>query len=175
MDRTQKSQWRDELVDALDKAQAVYVTQFKGMTVEDLTDLRRELRKSEAHYRVVKNSIARKAIEGRGEAVMADFFKGQIGVIFADGDVAAAAKTLKDIAKKNNKLVLVGGYMEGNVIDAKGVEAIASLPSREVLLAKIIGSLVAPHRGLLGVLQGVPRAMVSVLNQIKEKKGEAAG
>lgn len=173
MDRTQKSQWRDEILTALDKAQALFLTQFKGMTVEELTILRRELRKSGAEYHVVKNTIAKKAIQGRAEEVIADLFHGQTGVIFVNGDVAGAAKALKEITKKYEKLSVVGGFFEGQALNPKAVDAIASLPPREVLLSKIIGSLVAPHRGLLGVLQGVPRALVSALNQIKEKKAEA--
>jgi len=175
LDRTAKVAWRDEIVSLLDTSSAVFLASYSGMTVEDLSALRRELRKVDAEFHVVKNTIARKAIESRDENVLAASFKNQTGMVFARGDVAAAAKVVADTAKKNDKLKLVSGYMEKSFIDAKGVTALASLPSREVLLAKIIGSLVAPHRGLLGVMHGVPRALVSVINQIKEQKekGEA--
>ena len=174
MDRNAKHAWREDLTQSFDKAQAVFLAHYAGMTVEDLTTLRRELRAQNATFEVVKNTIAKKATEGRPQAVINDLLKGQTGVVFAFGDVAATAKTFSEAAKKFEKLHVVGGYMENSKLDAKAVEQLASLPSREVLLSKIIGSLVAPHRGMLGVLQGVPRAMVSVLNQIKEKKAENA-
>lgn len=172
LDRNAKVAWRDEMVSKFDTSGAVFLAQYSGMTVEELTALRRELRAVNAEFHVVKNTIAKKAIEGRAENVLAASFKNQTGVVFARGDVAAAAKVVADTAKKNDKLKVVSGFMEASLLDAKGVEALASLPSREVLLSKIVGSLIAPHRGLLGVMQGVPRALVSVLNQIKEKKAE---
>ena len=176
LDRNAKVAWRDEMVSKFDASGAVFLAQYSGMTVEELTALRRELRAVDAEFHVVKNTIAKKAIEGRDESILAASFKNQTGVVFARGDVAAAAKVVSETAKKNDKLKVVSGFMEKSLLDSKGVEALASLPSREVLLSKIIGSLVAPHRGLLGVMQGVPRAMVSVLNQIKEQKagGESA-
>ena len=173
MDRNAKVAWRDDIVSKFDTASAVFLAQYSGLTVEALTALRRELRTVNAEFHVVKNTIARKAIEGRDESVLAPSFRNQTGIVFARGDVAAAAKVVTETAKKNDKLKLVSGFMEKNLLTAKSVEALASLPSREVLLAKIIGSLVAPHRGLLGVMLGVPRAMVSVINQIKEQKASA--
>lgn len=170
MDRNAKVAWRERIVESFDKAGAVFLAQYQGMTVEDLTALRRELKAVNAEFKVVKNTIARKAVEGRGESVIKDSFKGQMGVVYAYGDIAAAAKAFSEAAKKNDKLKIVGGYMESASLSTKQIVTLASLPSREVLLSKIIGSLVAPHRGLLGIMQGVPRAMVSVLNQIKEQK-----
>ena len=170
MDRNAKVAWRDELVSKFDTASAVFLAQYSGLTVEDLTLLRRELRAVDAEFHVVKNTIARKAIEGRDESVLAKSFKNQTGVVFAKGDVAAAAKVVSETAKKNEKLKVVCGYMEKSMIDSQGVNALASLPSREVLIGRIVGSLVAPHRGLLGVMQGVPRALLRALDQIKEQK-----
>jgi large subunit ribosomal protein L10 len=170
VDRNAKVAWRDELVSKFDKAGAVFLAQYSGLTVEDLSGLRRELKKVNADFHVVKNTIAKKAVEGRDESVLGAKFKNQTGVVFASGDVAAAAKIVSDMAKKNDKLKVVCGYMEKSLMDSKGVEALASLPSREVLLAKIIGSMVAPHRGLLGVMNAVPRALVLALNAIKEQK-----
>lgn len=170
MDRNAKVAWRDDVVKYLDKSSALFLAQYQGMTVEELTELRRALKAANAEFRVVKNTIAKKAIEGRKEAVIASDLKNQTGIVFVFGDVAAAAKAFNDASKKNEKLKPVAGYMESEKITTKQIEALASLPSREVLIAKILGSLVAPHRGMLGVVQGVPRALVSVLNQIKETK-----
>ncbi len=170
MDRNGKEAWREEIVKCLDKSGALFLAHYSGMTVEDLTNLRRQLKAANADFQVVKNTIAKKAIEGRGEACVSDLFKGQTGVVYAYGDAAAAAKVVSEVAKKLEKFKILGGYMDAAALTPKNVEHLGSLPSREVLLAKIIGSLVAPHRGILGVMQGVPRAMVSVLNQIKETK-----
>ena len=170
MDRQQKQEWRDEVAAALDRSCAVFLTQYSGMSVEDLTALRRELKAAQADFQVVKNTITKKAIEKRDEAVIAPLLKGQTGVVFAYGDAAAAAKALSEAAKKLEKLKLVGGYMEKSQLSASDIENLASLPSREVLMGRLVGTLVAPHRGLLGVLQGVPRNMVQVINAIKETK-----
>jgi large subunit ribosomal protein L10 len=168
--KSTKVAWRDTIVESLDKAGALYFTQYSGMTVEELTSLRVELKKAQADFHVVKNTVARKAIEGRDEAVVANMLKGQIGVVYAYGDVAAAAKAVVEGAKKFEKFKVVGGYFEKSAIAESTVNQIASLPPREVLLAKIIGSMVSPHRGLLGIVNAVPSALVRVLNQIKETK-----
>ena len=132
--------------------------------------MRRELKAVQADFHVVKNTIAQKAVEGRDENVISELFKGQTGVVFAYGDAAAAAKVFSESAKKFEKLKIVGGYMEKSLLTPASVEKLASLPSREVLLGQLIGTMVAPHRGLLNVLNGVPRNLVQVLNAIKEKK-----
>ncbi|MGY3805441.1 50S ribosomal protein L10 [Pigmentibacter ruber] len=170
MDRNAKVQWRDSVVEALDKSGAVFLANYSGMTVEELTAMRRELKAVQADFHVVKNTIAQKAVEGRDENVISDLFKGQMGIVFAYGDSAAAAKVFSESAKKCEKLKIVGGYMEKSLLTPKAVEQLASLPSREVLLGQLIGTMVAPHRGLLNVLNGVPRNLVQVLNAIKDKK-----
>jgi large subunit ribosomal protein L10 len=96
--------------------------------------------------------------------------KGQIGVVFANGDVAAAAKTVVEVAKKNEKFQVLGGFFENKAVGHAAIQQIASLPPREVLIAKIIGSMVAPHRGLVGIINAVPSAMVRVLGAIKDAK-----
>ena len=170
MDRNAKLQWRDSVVEALDKSNAVFLANYSGMTVENLTALRRELKAVNADFHVVKNKIAQKAIENRDEAIISDLFKGQTGVVFAYGDSAAAAKAFSEAAKKFEKLNILGGYMEKSALNLQTIEKLASLPSREVLIGQIVGTMIAPHRGLLGVLNGVQRNLVQVLNAIKEKK-----
>lgn len=168
--KSTKAAWRETIVDSLDKAGALYVTHYSGLTVEELTNLRVELKKVDAEFHVVKNTIAKKAVEGRDESVISGMLKGQTAIVYAYGDIAAAAKAVVEGEKKLEKFKLVGGYLEKAALTDKAVKQIASLPPREVLLAKIVGSLVAPHRGLVGVINAVPRSMVSVLNQIKETK-----
>jgi len=170
LDLSSKNQWREDLVGSFDKSSAVFLAQYSGMTVEQLSALRRGLRAVNAEFQVVKNTIAKKALEGKPQAVVAEWLKGQTGVVFVFGDVAAAAKVISEVAKKNDKLKISGGALGAEKLAAKDVETLASLPSREVLIGKILGSMVAPQRGLMGVMMGVPRAMVCVLNQIKEQK-----
>ncbi len=170
MDRNAKLQWRESVVEAFDKARAVFLANYSGMTVEELTTMRRELKVADARFHVVKNTIAQKAIENRDESIISPLFKGQTGVVFAYGDVAAAAKAFSESAKKFEKLKVVGGYMESSALTPVAIEQLASLPSRDVLIGQIIGSLVAPHRGLLGVMNGVARNLVQVLDAIRDKK-----
>ncbi len=170
MDRNAKLQWRDSVVEALDKSGAVFLANYSGMTVEALTTLRRELKAVNADFHVVKNKIAQKAIEGRDESVISGLLKGQTGMVFAYGDAAAAAKVFSGAAKKFEKLKVLGGYMEKSALDLATVEKLASLPSREVLIGQIVGTMIAPHRGLLSVFSGVQRNFVQVLNAIKDQK-----
>jgi len=168
--RTAKIEWRDEVVTALDKSTSIFLATYSGMTVSDLTTLRRELKSVNAEFRVIKNTVAKKALEGRAEAKVVDLFKGQTAVVFAFGDAGAAAKKVSEAAKQNQKLALIGGYLDGTEIDSSAISKIANLPSREVLIAKILGSMIAPHQGLLRVLNGVPRNLVQALSAIKDQK-----
>ncbi len=168
--RAAKIEWREEVVTALDKSSSIFLTQYAGLTVSDLSELRRSLKSVDAEFHVVKNTVAKKALAGRQEAVVIDLFKGQTGIVFAFGDAGAAAKKVSEAAKKNEKLKLIGGFLDGSVLDPGAIGKIADLPPREVLIAKILGSMVAPHRGLLGVLNGVSRNMVQVISAIKDKK-----
>lgn len=170
LNREAKKQWRESIVDELDKSGAIFLANYAGMTVEELTALRRDLKAAQASFHVVKNKIAGKAIAERGEAVVLKLFKNQTGVVFAHGDVAAAAKIVSEAEKKYEKLQITGGFLDNSLLSPSDVAKLASLPSREVLLGQIIGSMVAPHRGLLGVLNGVSRNLVQVLNAIKEQK-----
>jgi large subunit ribosomal protein L10 len=170
LSRGAKEAWRSELETQFNKAGALFTAHYAGMTVEELTTLRRELRTANAEFRIVKNTIARKALGDNPQSVIGGQLKGQTGVVFVNGDVAAAAKAFTECAKKCDKLKAIGGYMDKEALSAKSIEQLASLPSREVLISKILGTMVAPHKGIMGVMQGVPRAMVIVLNQIKESK-----
>lgn len=170
MERNAKYEWREDIVNSLNKSGAIFVANYTGMTVEELTTFRRDLRSVQAEFSIVKNKVAQKALEGRDEAPIAKFFKNQTGVVFAYGDSGAAAKSVSEAAKKFEKLKLVGGFMDKATLSVSDIESLASLPSREVLVGKILGSMVAPHRRMLGVLNGVTRNLVQVLNAIKEKK-----
>jgi large subunit ribosomal protein L10 len=172
MDRAAKETLRVKSAGRFNKSQAALVAEYRGLTVAELTLLRRELRKANAEFRITKNRIAVKAVnaEAEGSKAVSDKLKGPIGLIYLYGDVAAGAKAADNFAKNNEKFVITGGVMEGKAVTKSQISVLASLPPKEVLLAQIVGTLVAPHRGMLGVLQGVPRKVVQVINAIKEKK-----
>lgn len=172
MDKKAKEALRVNFEDRFEKANAAIVAEYRGLTVAELTDLRKELRKVKGEFKVIKNRVAKKAILGKVQsyASLADNLKGPIGVAYLYGDAAAGAKTLVDFGKGKELFKITAGVMESKPISAAQVKAIASLPSKEVLLGQLVGLLVSPHRGLLGVINAVPRSLVQVINAIKEKK-----
>ncbi len=173
MDKKAKQALREVTAERFKKSKAVLVAEYRGLTVEELTLLRVSLRKASAEFKVVKNRIAKKAIsiEVQDLEGLSGKIVGPVGLICSYGqDSAQVTKAVLDFEKDHPNFKVTGGHMEGSVLSKADLEAIASLPSKEVLLAKIIGSLVSPHRGLLGVLNGVPRSLVQVINAIKDKK-----
>ncbi len=171
--RASKIELGHELADKFARAKGAVLAEYSGMTAEDLALLRRELRKVGCEFKVIKNRVARKAIEGSVPHAMPITAKlvGPIGVIYLYKDIAEGAKTVIKFSKdKAERFKLTSGLLEGRLIPINEFEAIAELPSKEVLLARIIGSLVAPHRRLLGALNGVAGNLVRTISAIKEKK-----
>ena len=158
--------------DRLNRAAAAVVSEYEGATAEELAALRRKLREVDGEFQVVRNRVAKKSLgqEAATSAELAGLLKGPVGVTYMYGDVAAGAKTLLDFAKENKNLKVTGGIMNGKALSASELKALSELPSKDVLLAQIVGSIVAPHRGLLTVLSGVSRNLVQVLGAIKDKK-----
>jgi large subunit ribosomal protein L10 len=172
MDRKGKAALREVAEGRFEKANAAIVAEYRGLTVSSLTELRKALKKVNGEFRIVKNRVAKKAVLGKAETAkgLADSLKGPVGIAFLYGDAAAGAKALSDFEKTNELFKITAGVMESRKLSAVEVKAIASLPSKEVLLGQILGLLVSPHRGILGVVNAVPRSLVQVINQIKEKK-----
>jgi large subunit ribosomal protein L10 len=172
MDKSGKLKLKEKFSSDLKKSGSLIVAEYRGLTVEEVTALRVELRKSQSEFHVVKNRILKKAIEQDVPAMscIKDKFTGPVGVVCVYGDAAQAAKAALEFQKNHPNFVVKGGYMEEASLSAEQLKEIADLPSKEELLARIIGSLVSPHRGLVTVLSGVSRQLVQVINQIKEKK-----
>ena len=170
MIRANKEKWREEISESLNRSSAVILTRYTGMTVEQLTNLRRDLKKHNAEFHVVKNNIIAKAVEGQREEALVKLLSGQVGVVYAFGDVAATAKAVEENAKTNEKFLVLGGFMDNALLSKADIKGLATLPSREVLMARIIGTFVAPHRNLLSVFNGVSRNLVQVLSAIKDQK-----
>lgn len=172
MDKKAKEALRVNFEGRFEKANAAIVAEYRGLTVAELTELRRELRKVKGEFKVIKNRVAKKAVLGKVQsfAPLAESLKGPIGVAYLYGDTAAGAKALVEFQKGKELFKITAGVMEAKAISAAQVKAIADLPSKEVLLGQLVGLLVSPHRGLLGVINAVPRSLVQVINAIKEKK-----
>jgi large subunit ribosomal protein L10 len=163
-----------ELRDRLAESQNLFLTDFAGLTVEEITNLRRELRKDGNSYAVVKNTLFKIAAGDDLAKKLDEFLAGPTGVVFAGTDPVAPAKAIKQFADERKKLGIKAAYIDGVLVDAKQVEALASLPPKAELIAKLVGSLASPLRGLVTVLSGNQSGLVRVLNAIREQK-EAAG
>jgi large subunit ribosomal protein L10 len=170
VNRTEKQDQIDSIRDQFDRASLSVVAEYKGLTVAQLTNLRTELRKVDGQFRVVKNSLAKRALSDHVASDLSGHFKGATGVMFSFGDPAAAAKVLKEFGKDAEAFGVSGGCIDGAVVDAAGVKAIADLPSREVLLGRLCGSLISPVSGLLNVLTGTNRKLVYALSAIADQK-----
>ncbi len=172
MDRAQKT----ELIAAMNKVfsqtELVVVTQYSGLTVQELTDLRRQMRTVGASFKVTKNRLTRLALEGTRFQPLGDLFKGPTAIAFSDDPVAAARASV-DYAKKNDKLVVLGGAMGSMLLDPDGIKALAALPSLDELRGKLVGLLQAPATKVAGVLQAPAGQLARVLNAYATK-GEAA-
>ncbi|GAB2181332.1 50S ribosomal protein L10 [Denitratisoma sp. agr-D3] len=135
-----------EVVAQVANAQTLVVAEYRGIEVGDLTELRKKARESGVYLRVLKNTLARRAVAGTSFEALSDALTGPL-IYSISVDAVAAAKVLNDFAKTNDKLVLKAGVYSGNVLDKAGVQALASIPSREELLAKLLGVMKAPVSG----------------------------
>lgn len=164
-----------ELTEQLKSAKGAVLTSYKGLTVAQDTQLRRELREAGVTYHVVKNTMLRFAAEKAGLEGLEPHLEGTTAFAFSTEDAVAPAKVICDFIKKNKLedtevLTVKVGAVEGKVIDAKEVKALASLPSREELIAKLLGSMNAPISNTVGVLQGVIRNAVYVFEAVRQQK-----
>jgi large subunit ribosomal protein L10 len=167
MDRAQKADTIETLKGVFAGAGAVVVTHNLGLSVAELSDLRGRLRKEGAGFRVVKNRLAQKALNGHGDAAGA-LFKGPVGIAYA-ADPVSAARVATQYAKDNDKFVVVGGFMGDVVLDTAGVDALAKLPSLDQLRAKLVGLIQAPATRIAGVIQAPAAQLARVLSAYAEK------
>ncbi len=162
MERAQKVEIVASLHEIFAHAGLVVVTQQQGLTVGEANELRRKMRAAGATYRVTKNRLVRIALEDTPYSELADLFSGPIGIAYS-ADPVAAAKVVVDYAKGNDKLIVLGGGLGEDTLDASGVKALASLPSLDELRAKIVGLLQAPATKVAGVLQAPGGQLARVL------------
>jgi large subunit ribosomal protein L10 len=171
MKRSEKEQIVAEVAEVAGRAHGMFFTDFSGLTVEQATELRRELRKSGIEYRVVKNTLIRKALERvTGYDKAFDRLVGPTGVAFAFDDPVVPAKIIQKFSEKHNKLSLKVCMLDKQVYDGSRLGELARLPSRKELMASILGSVNAPLAGVPNVVNAVLRDLVSVIGEIEKKK-----
>ncbi len=159
-----------ELRDRLAGSQSLFLTDYAGLTVEEITKLRGELRKDGNTYAVVKNTLFKIAAGDELASHLEQFLAGPTGVVFAGSDPVAPAKALKQFSDDVKPLSVKAAWIDGKLVDTSQVAVLAALPPRTELLAKLVGSLASPLRGLVTVLSGNQSGLVRVLNAVREKK-----
>src|SRR5262245_28279122 len=164
-----------ELKEQIEGANALLLTEYRGLTVEEITELRRSLRDVDASLAVIKNTLMQRAANDAGIAELDEMLSGPSAVAFVNGDVVAVAKKLKDASKQFPALVIKGGYMDGAPLDAAGAASLADLESREVMLSKIAGMLKSEMSRAAAMFIATQSKFLSLLEAYKEKlPGEAA-
>ncbi len=170
MNKQDKKEAIDELHEKFARAKTAVITGYSGINVEQITDLRAKLRKSQVEYRVVKNTLARKAAEGTGLEPLKDHFVGPVGIALSYDDVVAPAKVLFEFSKTQEKLLLKVGVLDGKLLQQADIKALASLPSLNALRGKIVGLLQAPASRIVGVL-AAPGGQIARVLKAKADKG----
>lgn len=159
-----------EIKDRFDAAEAVIMADYRGLSVKEMQELRVKLREAGCEVKVYKNSLTEIAIRELALPNMDEFLEGPTAFIFIEADPVVPAKALAAFAKQHQALELKGGFVQNQVVSADGVKAIATLPSREELIAKLLGTMQSPLRGTVQVLAGPARAFVTVLDAIAKQK-----
>ena len=173
MRKEEKQQIAEDLRDRFSKVAIIVLTDYKGLNVTAMNDLRRKLRAEEIEYQVVKNTLLTRASEDTDVALIKDYFKGPSAIALSYDDPISPAKVLSQFAKENDKLEIKVGVMNGQVLDANAIKALAKLPSREVLLGQFLSALNAVPASFVRTIAEVPRSFVSVLAAVRDQK-EAA-
>lgn len=158
-----------EIKEKIAQSSSVVVTDYRGLNVEEVTQLRSELRKEGVEYKVLKNNLVRRACEESGIDGLEDVLKGPTAVAFSD-DAVAPAKVLFEFLKKHKNLQVKGGLLEGNVVEVTELEALSKLPAKEVLLGQVVGAFVAPLQKAVSLFAAPMRDFVGAVNALKEKQ-----
>lgn len=171
MARPEKEQAIAELKEHLQNSELAIATKYVGVSVGKVTELRRKLREQGVTYKVYKNTLAKRALDELGYGEAAAFMEGPTAWAFAK-DPVAGPKVLKDFAKDANVIAMNGGILNGKMVTAAQLDALAALPPREALLGQVVGTIAAPLQNLVGVLSALPRNLVNVLDQVRKQKEE---
>lgn len=173
MKKEEKEALVADMGERLKRARATFLVDYQGLTVEVMTALRKDLRKSKAEFQVVKNRLLKRASKGTDASAIENYFKGPCALAISYDDVVAPAKVLVEYAKKFDRLKLKAGQIGGKMFDHEGIKTVADLPSREVLLAQALSAMQAVPGSLVRVLHAVIANLLYVLKAVEQKKGES--
>ena len=173
MPQPEKIKRVEELSETLGSAKSIFMTDFSGLSVEDITKLRRELRKVDVSFIVVKNTLAKLSAEKVGLEKMNEFLTGPTGLAIANHDPVAPVRVIFDFQKDKKKPTIKAAVLEGQFLDKEAAEAVRNIPTRDELIAQVVGTMASPITGLVWGLNSMLTKLVYTLDQIKEKKQEA--
>jgi large subunit ribosomal protein L10 len=171
--RTEKDQEIAALQEEFKATGHALIVNFQGLKVEKDWELRRALREANLRYHVIKNTIGRRAVEGTPLEALKDNFIGMTAIAYSPNDPVGLAKVLSKFAKENDKFKFKAGVVEGRAISVKDIEALATMPSKEELISKLMFVINAPAQQLASVISAVPRNLAIVIDQIAKQKGGA--
>jgi large subunit ribosomal protein L10 len=174
MPRPDKVEAVREIAADLKATDVYYFVDYRGLTFSEATELRARLAKVDASLKVVKNTLAKIAAADAGVEGLDELLQGPTAIAYCHGDPVRVAKTIQDFIKEKKKAAIRGGKLQRSMLTAPEVEKLAALPSREQLIAQLVGTIAAPLTGLVGVLNGPIRGLVVVLGQVHEQKANAA-
>ena len=169
--RPEKVATVNEVKSRVDSTSTAVVTEYRGMTVAQISNLRRQLRTMDADYKVYKNTLVLRAISGTPVESLGEFLQGPTAIAFVDGDISAVAKALRDFARETPSLKVKGGVVDGKALSLQDLTALADLPSRDVLLAQVAGMLAAPLRTMAGLIKAIPQNLAYGLAALLDAKG----
>jgi large subunit ribosomal protein L10 len=168
--KEQKAEQVEVLTEKLKKAKVAVLTDYRGLTVSQIQELRGKLRGADVEYRVIKNTLARRAAEAAGYPALKDGLKGPVAIAFGYDDLSVASKLINEFVRTTRlKVEVVGGLVEGRVFSSDQVKQLADLPSREALIAQLLGTLQSPVSQLVGIMQTPLQELLGVLEAYKTK------
>lgn len=174
MKKTEKGALVDRLKENFKKSKAAFIAEYKGIKAVDMNEIRKQLRSSSVELKIVRNTLAKRAVEGTELDHLKSKFVGPAAIAFSYKDAAAAAKLLMQFSKDQPNLKIMGGALGAKAIGLNEIKGLAELPPRDVLLAKMLGSMKSPSTGIVMVLAGVSKKFLYALNAIKDSKASSA-
>jgi large subunit ribosomal protein L10 len=174
MNRTDKKALVDSLTERLNHASTIYLTDFTGLSVKNMTEFRSKLRESGVQYVVVKNTLANRAFADASVEGFEDALAGPTGLVITDGDPVGAARVIKDFQKAHKKPAVKAGLLDGRRVTAEEIDRLASLPGREQLLGQIAGAMQAPMQAFVGSCNGLLNRFVGVVEALRSQRSDAA-
>ncbi len=174
MNRDQKAAAIAEIAEQIQESDAIFAVDYRGITVPQAAELRAKLREADATFRIVKNTLTERAADQAEVAELKVLLSGPTALTFVRGDAALAAKALRDYGRQTETLAFKGGIMDGESLDAEQIDAIAKLPSRDVLYGQLVGLVASPLTGLVRGLGGLIGGLAIALGEVRDKKESGA-